>query len=549
MPTKRQKRQGDLPPERTISTTAMRSRHPLNVRPLGNLLLALAEKGPSRDQQLGDLGRLPEEVLMEIFGFVDDPLSLMRFSHVLRVAYAYLYDEDFWRRLYTRHQGELPDPIVWRGLWRRSVLQLDPGHEARPLCPGNLLCLDLLYRPVQCAQVDYETLFAHIIREEQHAHESSLQEDPALGEVLPGRIPRVWEATLDETKFALALHKQPFILANRDEARWPRWDLGRLLERFGDVRFRQEAVQWPLLTYAQYLAHNSDESPLYLFDCASRAVQTLRAEYTVPAVFTSDHFEAFGEYRPNYAWLIVGLARLGSTFHKDPNHTLAWNAVLAGRKLWVMFPPTVAPPGVATDADEAEVTCPVGLAEWVLAGFFNDAVRLPDAQIAVTFPGECMYVPSGWWHAVINIDDGVALTQNFVPQPKLASVLRFLKEKPAQVSGFTPLAVRRACLQFDSAETQPPLFTEQDLEAIRTYAAAYDSAGWSANYQDEDCGELPLLELPTLPIYEIFKGLLVAAGSSELLEKGLAEMDALCGGSAWQKLAASTGFTFGFDED
>ena len=41
------------------------------------------------------------------------------------------------------------------------------------------------------------------------------------------------------------------------------------------------------------------------------------------------------------------------------------------------------------------------------------------------FPGECMYVPSGWWHTVINIDDSIAITQNFVPKSKLAEVLNF----------------------------------------------------------------------------------------------------------------------------
>ena len=41
----------------------------------------------------------------------------------------------------------------------------------------------------------------------------------------------------------------------------------------------------------------------------------------------------------------MGPSRSGSTFHKDPNSTSAWNAVIRGSKKWIMYPPGITPPG------------------------------------------------------------------------------------------------------------------------------------------------------------------------------------------------------------
>lgn len=49
--------------------------------------------------------------------------------------------------------------------------------------------------------------------------------------------------------------------------------------------------------------------------------------------------------------------------------------------------------------------------------------------------GDLVFVPSGWWHVVLNVTDTVALTQNFVTENNLKTVLDFCKGKPDQVSG------------------------------------------------------------------------------------------------------------------
>ena len=105
------------------------------------------------------------------------------------------------------------------------------------------------------------------------------------------------------------------------------WSADLLLIKYGKIRFRAEAVDWPLKTYVKYMNDSYDESPLYLFDRAfveKMQIKTGKAEggqYWVPECFGEDLFAALGDQRPDNRWLIVGPERSGSTFHKDPNAT------------------------------------------------------------------------------------------------------------------------------------------------------------------------------------------------------------------------------------
>ena len=211
-------------------------------------------------------------------------------------------------------------------------------------------------------------------------------------------------------------------------------------------RFRAESVDWPLKVYIEYMRNCSDESPLYLFDraFAERMHLTISsqpeksADYWPPTCFGEDLFSVLGSQRPDHRWLIVGPERSGSTFHKDPNATSAWNAVITGSKYWIMFPSSSSlppPPGVYVSDDQSEVTSPLSIAEWLL-GFHAEARRTPGCIEGVCEKGEILHVPSGWYHLVLNLEPSIALTQNFVPRRRVGAVLQFLRDQKQSISGF-----------------------------------------------------------------------------------------------------------------
>lgn len=263
-------------------------------------------------------------------------------------------------------------------------------------------------------------------------------------------IARLANLTADE--FNTTWATKPFILTEpvRDWSLFKDWSWKHLHNKYHDISFRAEAVDWPYSTYETYMHNNTDESPLYLFDCHFAEKMNLTIgdsatisasdisppAYTPPSCFYPDLFTTLGPHRPDHRWLIIGPARSGSTFHADPNGTSAWNAVIRGSKYWILFPPTTDEmPGLHISADASEITAPLSIAEYLL-NFHAAARRHPGCIEAICAEGEVLHVPSGWYHMVLNLEDGIALTQNFVPMAHLANVLGFLRDKKDQVSGF-----------------------------------------------------------------------------------------------------------------
>lgn len=383
-------------------------KHPLGVRPSGNALTADQDLSFS----MGIFGQIPDALLLLLLEYLDQQ-TLLRLSHTCKGLFAYATHDQIWRDIAL---SSLNNEVFWQGSWRSSLLKT---RVQLPAVDCRFLFSDALYRPFQCTNISLESFITNIPSRNQ--------------------IPRLPNLKLDE--FTRAWSDKPFVLTEPVK-RWQvfrEWDENKLLERYGETRFRAEAVDWTLNNYVKYMNNNQDESPLYLFDRSFVQKMGLNVgengAYQIPECFAEDLFTLLGEHRPDHAWLIVGPRRSGSTFHKDPNATSAWNAVIRGSKYWIMFPNSITPPGVYVSEDQSEVTSPLSIAEWLLT-FHEEARQTPGCIEGICGAGEVLHVPSGWWHLVVNLQSAIAITQNFVPRSHLLSAVNFLRHKPDQVSGF-----------------------------------------------------------------------------------------------------------------
>ncbi len=170
--------------------------------------------------------------------------------------------------------------------------------------------------------------------------------------------------------------------------------------------------------FLEYLLHNEDDSPLYLFESSIESHKELRElmkDYEVPKYFKEDLFRYVGEdRRPPYRWFLVGPERSGTAIHIDPLGTSAWNTSLFGYKLWLLLPPSVprhivkGKELIAKDEDDEAIMYIRNIFPRIKQKYSG-----LEEMIFIQRPGETVYIPGGWWHVVVNLSDTIAITQNY----------------------------------------------------------------------------------------------------------------------------------------
>lgn len=204
---------------------------------------------------------------------------------------------------------------------------------------------------------------------------------------------------------------------------------------------------------------------LYLFQSALQdetLSNELLKDYTIPDTFACNFLNLVGtEKKPPWRWFCIGPKRSGTTVHTDPLGTSAWNAITSGKKRWVLFEPKhpakfVKGKALRRDHEDDEA----------IDYFYNilprirEQIRIEGYDVKVheciQNAGEIIFVPCNWWHGVINLENTVAVTENYCGYDNFDFVWKKMRKQrkilaarwKRQMSRHLPEVYRRA-IQLD----------------------------------------------------------------------------------------------------
>lgn len=201
------------------------------------------------------------------------------------------------------------------------------------------------------------------------------------------------------------------------------WSFENLIRTHGNANFMlaDGGEMIKLIDYIQYCDETNDDEPLYIFDesYSTRSdTKSLTNDYTTPSWFLEDVFKNLGKLKPPHNWFIMGPRGSGSDLHVDPLGTSAWNALVKGKKEWVIFEPNAA----------VQQSLKSGAA-W-LRDEYPKFKHLKHYRV-IQNPCEILYIPPGWWHIAINHELSIAVTQNYLHPSHLEQAKEIIqRERP-----------------------------------------------------------------------------------------------------------------------
>jgi hypothetical protein len=174
---------------------------------------------------------------------------------------------------------------------------------------------------------------------------------------------------------------------------------------------------------------NTGAELLYLKDWNFEKENPDYGLYDWPEHFREDWLNDFERSTASdHRFVYLGAKDTYTPLHKDTLNSFSWSASISGRKRWWMLPPEVGP--LLEDAAGTKV---FDIRSVEHERFPNCEKALESLNLIDQLPGEVIFVPSGWWHQVVNLDDALSVNHNWINGANIMCTWNFLKDERAKV--------------------------------------------------------------------------------------------------------------------
>lgn len=207
---------------------------------------------------------------------------------------------------------------------------------------------------------------------------------------------------------------QPVVLKNitKDWSAHKKWSLPYFKKMYGGTEVSvsdygltgSPKTKMPLSKYIDYLNDGLSRKPekLYLSNWqAFKDIPELLNDISPIQIFERDWLDESSS--PEMFWIFLGHENAEIGLHVDVGCTSAWLTMIQGKKLFRLINQDVIHTIESLDRNR----------------IFEDAYieeKIKSGRVFEAFleAGDTIFIPSGWWHAVRNIDVTIAVTRNFV---------------------------------------------------------------------------------------------------------------------------------------
>ena len=155
--------------------------------------------------------------------------------------------------------------------------------------------------------------------------------------------------------------------------------------------------------------------------------------YTTPSYFCSDWLNEWwelrngSEYRNDYRFVYIGPKNSWTPFHADVFGSFSWSANIVGKKRWIFFPP----------GEEVKLKDSLGNLVYDVESSESDEMEAKNGCAQrfeiIQGAGEIIFVPSGWHHQVLNLEDTISINHNWLNGCNIGYVFQLLQAELRKV--------------------------------------------------------------------------------------------------------------------